>query len=161
MFDEKFVTFFNTPGLLSLVGVPIVVDKADFPAIHIAAQNLAADFAKVTRGSPSPLQHVTEERDGFKLDAEACIIVGSIKASPIIRYLEQSGNFDCSKIRGKWESYKTAIVDNPFNGCRKALVIAGSDKRGATFGAYALSAQIGVSPYDLPSANHGICLSSG
>jgi hypothetical protein len=98
MFDEKFVTFFNTPGLLSLVGVPIVVDKADFPAIHIAAQNLAADFAKVTKGSPSPLQHVTEERDGFELDAEACIIVGCIKASPIIRYLDKSGKLDCGNL---------------------------------------------------------------
>jgi hypothetical protein len=148
MFDEKFVVFSNTPGLLNLVGLPIVVAQTDFPGIRIAAQNLAADFAKVTKRYPSPLQDVTEEQNGFKLDAEVCIIIGSVKASPIIRYLDKSGKFDCSDIRGKWESYKTEVVDNPVSGCRRAFVIAGSDKRGAIFGAYALSEQIGVSPYD-------------
>lgn len=41
----------------------------------------------------------------------------------------------------------TTFVENPFGGCHQALIIAGSDKRGAIFGVYALSEQIGVSPY--------------
>lgn len=41
----------------------------------------------------------------------------------------------------------TTFVENPFGGCHQALIIAGSDKRGAIFGVYALSEQIGVSPW--------------
>jgi hypothetical protein len=48
----------------------------------------------------------------------------------------------------------TTIVENPFKGCHKALVIAGSDKRGAIFGVYTLSEQIGVSPYSSSSQLH-------
>jgi hypothetical protein len=40
----------------------------------------------------------------------------------------------------------TTIVHNPFDGYDNALVIVGSDKRGAIFGTYSLSEQIGVSP---------------
>jgi len=157
MFGENFVTFSKAPGLLGLVGVPIVVDKADFPGIHIAAENLAADFAQVTKGAPSPLQMISHGHDDFNVNAERCIIVGSIEASSMLRFLEKSGKLDCTNIRGKWESYMTAVVDNPFKGCHKALLIAGSDKRGAIFGVYAISEQIGVSPYDLPSTDPWMC----
>jgi hypothetical protein len=36
---------------------------------------------------------------------------------------------------------------------RSALVIAGSDKRGAIFGVYSLSEQLGVSPFGGLSSN--------
>lgn len=147
MFDEKFISFNGASGQLSLVGVPIVVDRADFPGIQIAARNLAGDFGRVTKGAASPLRFVADENDAFKDEAETAIIVGSIEASPMIKSLAKSGKLDCSNTRGKWESYMTVVVDNPFNGCCRALVIVGSDKRGAIFGMYALSEQIGVSPY--------------
>lgn len=50
-------------------------------------------------------------------------------------------------IRGKWESYITKVVDNPFPGIDRALVIAGSDMRGTIYGLYDVSEQIGVSPW--------------
>ncbi len=37
--------------------------------------------------------------------------------------------------------------DRPFPGVKKALVIAGSDKRGTIYGIYGISKQIGVSPW--------------
>jgi hypothetical protein len=148
MFEEKFVSFSPAPALLNLVGLPIVVDKSDFPGIHIAAQTLAEDFARVTKGPPSQIQFIPFERDGFSVEAPACIIVGSIEKSPLLQRLGKHGKVGLSNIRGKWESYTTAVVNYPFEGCRKALVIAGSDKRGAIFGVYSLSEQIGVSPYD-------------
>jgi hypothetical protein len=148
MFEEKFVSFSPTPGLLDLVGLPILVDQSDFPGIHIAAQTLAEDFARVTKGPPPQLQVITFERDGINVEEPACIIVGSIEKSPLLQHLGKHGKVGMSNIRGKWESYTTTVVNDPFEGCRKALVIAGSDKRGAIFGAYSLSEQIGVSPYD-------------
>jgi hypothetical protein len=147
MFDDRFISFSDAPGLVALVGGPIVADKADFPGVHIAARSLSADFARVTQGPSSPLKLVTNDFDGFKEEIETAIIVGSIEASSLLQSLEKSGRLHFNDIRGKWESYMTAIVENPFEGCHKALVIAGSDKRGAIFGVYALSEQIGVSPY--------------
>ena len=39
------------------------------------------------------------------------------------------------------------MVEEPFDGVSEALVVAGSDKRGAIYGIYELSEQIGVSPW--------------
>lgn len=148
MFEEKFVSFSpNGNGLLSLVGVPILVHKDDFPGIHIAARNLSQDFSRVTKGPASPLKVWTGEEDVFDDKSHTAIILGSIAASPLIQSLERGGKLSLERVRGKWESYTTAVVENPFQGCTRALVIAGSDKRGAIFGAYTLSEQIGVSPY--------------
>ena len=52
-----------------------------------------------------------------------------------------------SGVAGKWESAVTTVVEQPMPGVRRALVIAGSDKRGTIFGVYDLSEQIGVSPW--------------
>ncbi len=48
---------------------------------------------------------------------------------------------------GKREKFIITLVDNPSSGIEKALVIAGSDKRGTIYGIYELSKQIGVSPW--------------
>jgi hypothetical protein len=146
MFDDQFVCFSNSPGLFDLVGAAIVVAQTDFAGVHIAARNLAEDFARVTSKSPSPVEILTSEQDGPANAAGTAIIVGSVETSSILQRLEQDGKLDFGKIRGKWESYTTSVVDKPFDGCRSALVIAGSDKRGAIFGVYSLSEQLGVSP---------------
>tara|TARA_R110002060_G_scaffold16264_1_gene22593 strand:+ start:152 stop:637 length:486 start_codon:yes stop_codon:yes gene_type:complete len=151
MFDEKFVTFTEGNGLLNLVNSPIIVHHADFPGIHIAARNLSEDFSRVTKGSASPLKIWTDQNktEIFDGKCQTAIIVGSVTQSPLIQSLERDGKVDLSGIRGKWESYVTAVVEEPFEGCKRALAIAGSDKRGAIFGVYGLSEQIGVSPYVL------------
>ncbi|KAG4432480.1 hypothetical protein IFR05_012046 [Cadophora sp. M221] len=159
MFEEKFVSFSNGSGLLSLVGVPILVDKDDYPGIHIAARNLSQDFSLVTKSAPSPFKIWAGEQDIFDDGSRhTAIIVGSVAASPLIQSLERSGKLSLENVRGKWESYTTAVVENPFGGCSRALVIAGSDKRGAIFGAYSLAEQIGVSPWywwaDVVSQHH-------
>jgi hypothetical protein len=146
MFEEKFVSFSKSPGLLSLADAVVVVDQDDFPAIHIAASNLSEDFVRVTKETPKPVRILKAENNAFVDQVETAIIVGSIESSPLLQRLEKDAKLDFSNIRGKWESYITAVVDKPFEGCRSALVIAGSDKRGAVFGVYSLSEQIGVSP---------------
>jgi hypothetical protein len=146
MFDEKFVSFSQCPGSVDLVGAPIVVDLDDFPGVHIAAQNLAEDFFRVAKGVSNPLYVFRAMHGRPGNEAEFAIIVGSVERNQLVQRLERENKLDCGLIRGKWESYITTIVDNPFNGCRKALVIVGSDKRGTIFGVYSLSEQIGVSP---------------
>jgi Glycosyl hydrolase family 115/Gylcosyl hydrolase family 115 C-terminal domain len=50
-------------------------------------------------------------------------------------------------VRGRWEAYLLQVVDNPEPGIDRALLIAGSDKRGTIFGIYELARRLGVSPW--------------
>lgn len=74
------------------------------------------------------------------------IIAGTVK-SPVIRHLMDAGKIDRTRLEGKNEKYVMTVVTNPVDGVDEALVIAGSDKRGAIYGIYELSELIGVSPW--------------
>ncbi|KAI3319591.1 glycoside hydrolase family 115 protein [Xylariaceae sp. AK1471] len=78
---------------------------------------------------------------------DTVIIAGTIGHSKLIDDLVSAGKLDVSEIKGKWESFVTQIVESPVRGCPQAVVIAGSDPRGAIFGLYDISEQIGVSPW--------------
>ena len=75
------------------------------------------------------------------------VIAGTIGHSKVIDDLVSAGKIDVSAIKGKWESFVTAVVNDPISGSAQALVIAGSDPRGTIFGIYDISEQIGVSPW--------------
>jgi hypothetical protein len=141
MFEQPIVSFDPDSGF-SLVGIDLVVDTEDFPGVHIAVENLAKDFGKVTG-----------QGGGTKVDWKAatastknCILIGTLSQSPTVQLLQKSGKIDTSEINGKWESWMTICISHPFGAYDNALVIVGSDKRGAIYGAYSLSEQIGVSP---------------
>jgi hypothetical protein len=74
----------------------------------------------------------------------------------VIDELARAGKIQVSDLPGQWEAYKQIVVEKPFKNVPRALVIAGSDRRGAVFGLYDLSAKIGVSPWywfaDVPVA---------
>ncbi len=63
-----------------------------------------------------------------------------------------------STIQGKWECFTTQLVAEPYNGCEKALVIVGSDKRGAIFGTYTFSADWGFSVSKLLESRSVECI---
>src|SRR6185503_6293385 len=65
----------------------------------------------------------------------------------IIDRLVREGKLDVASITNQWEAFILQVVDKPLPGVDRALVIAGSDKRGAIYGVYDLSEQIGVSPW--------------
>ena len=75
------------------------------------------------------------------------VIAGTIGKSDVISALIVAQKISELSIRGKWESYIAQVVDNPFPGIDRALVIAGSDMRGTIYGLYDVSEQIGVSPW--------------
>jgi hypothetical protein len=58
-----------------------------------------------------------------------------------------AGKLDTVGVAGKWESAVLQAVANPVPGVTRALVIAGSDRRGTVYGIYELSQRIGVSPW--------------
>ena len=50
-------------------------------------------------------------------------------------------------IKGRWEATLSQVVDDPYPGVSRALVIVGSDRRGTAYGLMQLSQKIGVSPW--------------
>ncbi|RWA13909.1 hypothetical protein EKO27_g1176 [Xylaria grammica] len=78
---------------------------------------------------------------------DTVIIAGTLGRSKIVDDLVKAGKLDVAKIKEKWESFVTQVVEEPIDGCPKAVVIAGSDPRGVIFGLYDISEQIGVSPW--------------
>lgn len=118
----------------------ILVSKNDFPGVLKVAGHLENDLFKVTNVQPKQINTISEA-------ADYVVIIGTIGKSEIIDRLVQEGKIDAGQLKGKWEKFTTQIVDNPTKGIKKALVIAGSDKRGTIYGMYDLSGQIGVSPW--------------
>lgn len=120
--------------------VDIYVDSGDWPGITHAAENLAGDIESVSLRRP----RLQNSAGGLSANA---VIAGSIGRNPVIDSLVAEGKLDVSPIAGKWEAYTIAVVENPVKGVKKALVIAGSDKRGTIYGIYSISDMIGVSPW--------------
>jgi hypothetical protein len=135
------------PGAFPIVegktAASIQVDAADWPGVARAARDLQADIARVTG-----VTAVTSEN---------VIIVGTIGRSALVDQLIREHKIDATGVAGKWEAFAIQVVSKPLPGVASALVIAGSDKRGAIYGIYDVSEQIGVSPWyfwaDVPAVH--------
>ena len=118
----------------------ILVDDKDYAGVLKVAGHLENDLFKVSDLHPKRIKKISEAEDFI-------VIIGTLGKSKFIDQLAKQGKIDAKALEGKWEKFTTQIVDNPFKGIKKALVIAGSDKRGTIYGIYDLSNQIGVSPW--------------
>lgn len=133
----------------------ICFDDNDYLVVKKAASLFATDVEMVTGHKPS-LQ--TDLRNNKTL-----LIVGTIEKNAFIRQLSKEGKIDISPLEDAWERYLIQTVKNPFPGVSSALVVAGSDRRGAAYGLFSLSELIGVSPWywwaDVPVKKHTtLCL---
>jgi hypothetical protein len=120
--------------------VPIVISSDDFSGVQRVAKDLQQDIERVTDAKPELLTQLPQ-------DAKTVVVVGTIGKSPLIDELIANGQLDATGVTGCWEASVTECIENPWPGIERALVIAGSDKRGTIFGMYELSRQIGVSPW--------------
>ncbi|RAQ53681.1 hypothetical protein AFGD_006815 [Aspergillus flavus] len=109
-----------------------------------AAHDLANDFGRVlgVNGTVNVFDTSISESLG-----KAVIITGTVGQSTLIDQLVSDGKLDVSLIEGKWESYVSQVVENPFPNVTWSLVVAGSDRRGTIYGLYDISEQMGVSPW--------------
>ena len=119
---------------------PLLISSKEWPGVSRAFHDLRADIGKVTSSMP---ELFTDKLP----DSNEIIIAGTIGKSELIDQLIQNKKINANKIKGKWETFIIQIVKKPFKGVKKALIIAGSDKRGTIYGIYELSKQIGVSPW--------------
>ena len=120
--------------------------------VRVAAEAFASDVEKVTGTKPSVLTSLTKP-----LPANL-IMVGVLGKSPEIDGLVTTHKLNADGVAGKWESALTTVVETPMRGVQSALIIAGSDRRGAAYALFTLSRQMGVSPWtwwaDVPIAHH-------
>ncbi|MEL1242079.1 glycosyl hydrolase 115 family protein [Flavobacterium flavipallidum] len=117
----------------------ILVSDNDYPGVLRVVSHLQNDIRSVTNFLPNIIKKAVTEN--------YIVIIGTLGKSSIIDQLAKEGKIDASQLHGKWEKFTTQIVNNPIAGVQKALVIAGSDKRGTIYGIYDLSNQIGVTPW--------------
>ncbi len=131
---------FGTFPVVSKTATTIVFDQNDAAVVRIAAGLLAEDIQRVTDRKPDVLRDLPTKADGI-------IFVGTIGKSRHIDALIRSEKLNVSAVKGQWEAFTIAEVQKPFKGIDRALVIAGSDRRGTAYGVFSLSEAIGVSPW--------------
>jgi hypothetical protein len=119
---------------------PLYVDAQDAEVVRVAAEALASDINSITGVTPALLA-ATEALGNYS------VIIGTLGHSRLIDQLAARGVGGIQQLNGQWESFCISVVDQPFGKAGKALVIAGSDRRGTAFGVFELSRRLGVSPW--------------
>ena len=141
---DNLVTTIATSGDFKLVdnesAVPVLVDTNDSKTVLLVAGFFCDDVARVTGQKPVLMT------DAGSVSND-CVIAGSIGGNRIIQQLIAAKKIDVTDVAGQWESCLIQVVENPLPGVRRALVVAGSDRRGTAYGLLEISRQIGVSPW--------------
>ncbi|HLP07988.1 MAG TPA: glycosyl hydrolase 115 family protein [Opitutaceae bacterium] len=118
---------------------PVWHDPEEFPGVVRAIGDMQADIERITGCRPL----VATRRP----EAASVVLVGTLGRSALIDAIAASGKLGTTDLVGKWESFVITTLDDPLPGVKRALVIAGSDRRGTIYGIYELSEQLGVSPW--------------
>ena len=130
---------------------PWFIAANEYPGVLRVAGYLQRDILNVTGTKP-------EVHQGKIPVGDFVVVAGTLGSSDLITDLVNRKFIDVSGLRGKWEVSLTQVVENPFPGVEKALVIVGSDRRGTIYGMFDLAREIGVSPWnwwaDVPVQNH-------
>lgn len=119
----------------------MIIDKNDAEVVSIAAKAFANDALLVSTNLPKISNSIVNE------NTETAIIAGTLGKSTFIDKLAKTHKINANNIRNKWETFSFTFVNHPFKGIKRALVIAGSDRRATAFGIFELSRQMGVSPW--------------
>ncbi|MDE6395127.1 MAG: hypothetical protein K2K77_07280, partial [Duncaniella sp.] len=146
--DGVRVAFTPSPGAVSLTGSTIVTDSKERAVINTVAGLLRDDYMLVTG----------KELNISDRTVKGNLIVIGTPASSHIRKLVKKGLIDLAPIENGYEQYMITVIKNAFSRNGDAIVIVGSDARGAAYGALSLSERMGVSPWywwaDVPVTRH-------
>jgi hypothetical protein len=157
---DNFVSFQPAAGATALTlgaDVPLVIaaDTADRSGVAIALQSFLGDVTDVTGRTPQ-LSQVGSGKAA--LPAGTRLVVGTIAGNAYLRQLVRKKIIDGRQLEGKTEKYLLTTVKGAPGADGDVVVIAGSDMRGAIYGIYELSRQMGISPWhwwaDVPAVHH-------
>lgn len=137
-------------GSIDLTKATVVYDENDWAVVNNSVKLFVSDVKQVTGNMLMAQDSLPKSGD--------IVMIGSIGKSKWIDRLIDEKKLDVSKIKDEWERFLITTVENPFEGVGKALVIAGSDRRGTAYGVFSVSEAIGVSPWywwaDVPVTHH-------
>lgn len=138
------------PLIASGRAASVLVDAAADSAVQRVGASLATDLARVCGARAGPVRQRLEAVRG------PVVVIGVLGQSETIDALVATGKIAAADLRGEWEAFRQIVVDQPWPNVPRALVIVGSDRRGAVFGTYDVCERIGVSPWhwfaDVPVA---------
>ena len=137
--NEIKVTDSDPGDALSLTKAVIVVSDEEQEVVRTVADCLAADIELVTGEKPSV--------SGAVPASGPVVMAGTVGTSPLIRQLVDAGKLNVSDVDGKWEAFALQMVEEPFEGIDRALVIYGGTPRGTAYGLFEISKLAGVSPW--------------
>lgn len=141
--QAPFVSYEWKPGAFPVVtktkATAIYIDPHDAKVVSIVATAFREDIFDITKKRPALLTTTTVS-DNF------CIIAGTLGHSRLIDSLDKMKKIHTASVKGKWETFRIEVIQQPFKNVRQALVIAGSDRRGTAFGLFEVSKMLGVSP---------------
>ncbi len=142
--NDSFITTEKGKGRFTITAsgksAPLFISSKDWPGVIRAFKDLQTDIGKVSSLVPLLFTDVLP-------DSREIVIAGTIGKNPVIDKIIKDNKIDITGVSGRWETFLIQVVNKPLPGVKKALVIAGSDKRGTIYGIYEVSKQIGVSPW--------------
>jgi hypothetical protein len=127
---------------LSTLGksAPILISSHDYPGVARVAKLFQNDVKAVTNALPGLFFDVIPK-------ANEIVIVGTIGKNSFIDQLIKEKKINVDEVADKWDAYLIQVVEEPLPNVERALVVAGSNKRGTIFGMFDISYKIGVSPW--------------
>jgi hypothetical protein len=136
--EEKNKDYF--PIVNSKTVATIIYDADDYSVVKKTAHLFASDIEMVTGKSPTIVSTDSKLKNNI-------IIIGTIGKNKLIDQLIATQKLNIDSINNQWERFAIQTIDKPFKGVKKALIIAGSDKRGTAYGVFTVSENIGISPW--------------
>ncbi|GGH72822.1 hypothetical protein HNQ91_003521 [Filimonas zeae] len=137
---QQFVTTRQQPGAFAITAAnmpAIYTDAQDDWLVQKAASLLQQDIELVTGKKPELVHTRTTASKNL-------IIVGTINGCKALQQLSTQKKVVLNDLKGQWEAFQVQTITDKNS---HTLVIAGSDKRGAAYGVFELSRQLGVSPW--------------
>ena len=124
------------------VAANFLIEETAYSGVKKIAAKVCGDIQKVT----DVLPQIQDEEMLLEGKRKGVILVGTIGHSPLLERLEREEKIVLDKCKNKREVYQISLIENPYPNVEKALVIAGSDKRGTNM-VFPYSELIGVSAW--------------
>ncbi|MBD2757093.1 glycosyl hydrolase 115 family protein [Spirosoma validum] len=124
----------------AITSAVIYVDPGEPELVKTAATLLQQDIEQVTGKKLSMITDINQA-------SKNVIVIGTLHQSSFLKQLVSQKRLSPNAIEGKWEASLIQTISKPVQKVSQALIIAGNDRRGAAYGVFELSKQIGVSPW--------------
>ncbi len=121
--------------------VPIFYDGEESVLMQRVANLFADDVQRVSGKRPMVL-----DSNAVLPKLKRAVVVGTL-GNKWIKRLSERKLIDVQGVEGFWERYRIQRVKHPGHGLSEAIVVVGSDRRGAAYGLLSISRSIGVSPW--------------